>query len=166
MTASPNPAARSALLFYMLAFALAEVVAFTAVTIASQRLGDQVSDYTGLGKRSPWLAAALTVGLISLTGIPPAAGFIAKFYIFTQAAESGLMWLVIIAVLNTVISAYYYLRVVRAMWQGEPEDKTPIAATLAPKLVLIIATLLVLVLGLFPFWGLRLTEIARILLRQ
>jgi len=76
------------------------------------------------------------------------------------------MWLVIIAVLNTVISAYYYLRVVRAMWQGEPEDKTPIAATLATKLVLIIATLLVLVLGLFPFWGLRLTEIARILLRQ
>lgn len=148
----------STLLFYMLAFVLAEVVVFTAVTIASQRIGDQIADYTGLGKRAPWLAIALTVGLISLTGIPPAAGFIAKFYVFSQAAEGGLWWLVVIAVLNTVISAYYYLRVVRLMWQGEPAENTPVTAGLAPKLVLIIAAIAVLVVGLLPIWGMKLAE--------
>ena len=148
----------SSLLFYMLGFALAEVVAFAVVAIASQRVGDQIADYAGLGKRAPALAAALTVGLLSLMGIPPAAGFIAKFYVFSQAAEGGLWWLVIIAVLNTVLSAYYYLRVIRLMWQGEPSDSTPITVGMASKIALLFTTLAVLALGIFPFWGMKLAE--------
>jgi len=148
----------STLLFYMLAFVAAEVVVFTAIIIASERVGDQIANFAGLGKRAPWLALALTVGLISLTGIPPAAGFIAKFYIFSQAAEGGLWWLVIIAVLNTVISAYYYLRIARLMWQGHPLESTSPAPGIAPKAVLLLATLAVLALGLIPIWGMKLAE--------
>jgi NADH-quinone oxidoreductase subunit N len=151
-------ASASALLLYMLAFALAEVAAFTAVTIASGRISDNIADYAGLGKRSPWLAAGLTVGLISLTGIPPAAGFIAKFYVFTEAFSAGLAWLVIIAVLNTVISAYYYLRVIRLMWLGEPAGDAPVTASGWPKAVLLLSVIGVLALGSFPFWGVKLAE--------
>ena len=146
------------LLFYMLAFALAEVAVFTAVIVASRHIGDKIADYAGLGKRAPILAIALTAGLISLTGIPPAVGFIAKFYVFSQVASSGLWWLVIVAVLNTVISAYYYLRVVRIMWQGEPAEKGPVASGVAPKAALFVAALGVLVLGLFPIVGMKLAE--------
>ena len=68
-----------------------------------------------------FLAAALTLGLLSLMGLPPLAGFIAKFYVFSQAAQHGLIWLVIIAVINSVISAYYYLRIVKTIWMDEPD---------------------------------------------
>ncbi|MCL2150501.1 MAG: NADH-quinone oxidoreductase subunit N [Dehalococcoidia bacterium] len=147
-----------ALLFYMLAFAMAEVAVFTAVTVASQRVGDRIADYAGLGRRAPVLGIALTIGLISLTGIPPAAGFIAKFYVFSQAAESGLWWLVVIAVLNTIISAYYYLRIARLIWQGEPSDGAPITSGVAPKVALFIGAFGVLLLGVLPFWGMKLAE--------
>jgi NADH-quinone oxidoreductase subunit N len=165
MAVNPGFTTSSALLFYMIAFAIAEVAAFTAIIIASRCMGDQIANYAGLGKRSPWLGAAMTIGLISLTGIPPAAGFIAKFYVFTGAFSNGLIWLVVIAVLNTVISAYYYLRVIRTMWQDEPSDNSPVTASTGPQLVLALAALGVLALGLLPFWGVKLAEFgARIFL--
>ena len=155
----------STLLFYMLAFALAEVATFTAVTVASQKAGDQIAGYAGLGRRNPWLAAALTIALVSLTGIPPTAGFIAKFYVFTAAFNSGLAWLVIVAVLNTIISTYYYFRIIRLVWRSEPPEYAPVIASFPPKLVLLIATLGILALGILPFWGVKLAEFgARILL--
>jgi len=131
---------------------------FAAVIIASERIGDRIQDFAGLGRRAPWLAVALTIGLISLTGIPPMAGFIAKLYVFSQAAENGLWWLVIIAVLNTVISAYYYLRIVRIMWQGEPAENTPITAGIAPRIVVLVCTVAILALGIFPVLGMKLAE--------
>jgi NADH-quinone oxidoreductase subunit N len=148
----------STLLFYMLAFALAEVAAFTVVTVASQHLSDDIAAYSGLGRRSPWLAAAMTLGLISLTGLPPAAGFIAKFYLFSHALDAGLMWLLIIAVLNAVISAYFFLRVVRLLWLVDAQDSTPVTASLPPKLVLLIVSLGILALGVMPIWGMKLAE--------
>ena len=162
-----TPDSAGSLLFYMLAFALAEVLAFTGIMVASDRISDSINDYSGLARRSPWLAMALTIGLISLTGIPPAAGFIAKFYIFSQALNSGLLWLVIIAVLNTVISAFYYLRIIRLMWLATPKDDTPVSSSIWPKFVLLVSSLGVLGMGLFPIWGIKLAEFgARMLLRQ
>jgi NADH-quinone oxidoreductase subunit N len=160
-----SPDSAGSLLFYMLAFALAEVLVFTGVMVVSERISDSIDDYAGLGKRSPWLATAITIGLISLTGIPPAAGFIAKFYIFSQAIDNGLVWLIVIAVLNTVISAFYYLRIVRLMWLAKPEDGTQVVSSIWPGLVLIAGSLGVLGLGLFPIWGIKLAEFgARILM--
>jgi NADH-quinone oxidoreductase subunit N len=155
---------QSSLLFYVAAFAIADLAAFTAVIAISDKLNsDRLADYSGVSKRSPLLASALTISLISLIGLPPTAGFIAKFYIFTGAVSSGLLWLVIVAVITSVISAYYYLRVVKVMWLGEPaNDEGRVPTSGALKLALAASSLGVLVLGLAPFLLIRLAEMATI----
>ena len=103
-----------------------------------------------MGKRSPVVALALTLCLISLIGMPPAAGFMAKFYIFSAAVQHDLLWLVVIAVLNSVISAYYYLRVVKIMWMGEASSSEKVAASSAVKVALALTSVGVLLFGLLP----------------
>ncbi len=152
---------QSSLLFYVVAFALADLVAFTAVIAISNKVNsDLIRDYAGMGKQSPMLALALTLGLISLIGLPPTAGFIAKFYIFTGAIGNGLLWLVIVAVVNSVISAYYYLRVVKVMWLGEPIHGGKVPSSLALRLALAISCLGVLILGIAPAFMMKLAETA------
>ena len=152
---------QSNLLFYVVAFALADLAAFTAVIAISSKLqSDLIKDYTGMGKRSPVLASALTLSLISLIGLPPTAGFIAKFYIFTGAVNSDLLWLVIIAVVNSVISAYYYLRVVKVMWLGEPVSGEGVPSSFALRLALAISCLGVLFIGIAPAFMMKLAQMA------
>jgi NADH-quinone oxidoreductase subunit N len=155
-----NTNVQSGLLFYVLAFALAEICVFTAIIITSRKLEtDAIASYAGLGKRSPWLAVGLTLGLISLTGLPPTAGFLAKFFVFSQATSGALLWLVIVAVLNTVISAFYYLRVVRVIWLNESATSSEaIIVSKAPALVLLLVSLGILLLGLVPGLGLKFAQ--------
>ena len=80
----------------------------------------------GMGRRAPWLAAALTFALISLTGVPPTVGFMIKLNIFSAAASSGLSWLVLAGALNSVVSAYYYMKVVKVMYLSEPTEVRPV----------------------------------------
>jgi len=151
MAAAISAPIQSSLLFYAAAFVLAEVAAFTVVIMVSHQLGsDFIADYAGLGKRSPLTALVLTLSLISLIGLPPTAGFMAKFYLFSQAAHSSLIWLVVIAVINSVISAYYYLRIVKTMWMDNPNEETAIVSATAPRLVLVIACLGILFMGIVP----------------
>jgi NADH-quinone oxidoreductase subunit N len=151
MTAVVSTTVQSSLLFYILAFALAEIAVFTAVIIISGKTeSDLIADYAGMAKRSPFLATALTIGLLSLMGLPPAAGFIGKFYVFSQAAQSGLIWLVLVAVINSVISAYYYLRIVKTMWMDAPSVDEKISSSLGPNLSLIFACLGIVLLGIAP----------------
>jgi NADH-quinone oxidoreductase subunit N len=120
MTAS-GPAADSAILYYLLAYAVTNLGAF-AVVVALERRGDArdlIAGYRGLATREPWLAAAMALCLLSLTGVPPLAGFVGKFYIFSAALNKGFVALVIIAVLNSVVSAYYYISVIVAMYMEE-----------------------------------------------
>ena len=151
----------SNLLFYISAFALADLAAFSAVIIISNKMdSDMIEDYAGMGRRSPLLAAALTLSLFSLIGLPSTAGFIAKFYIFTGAMDSGLLWLVIIAVIASVISAFYYLRVAKVMWLNEPTSDERLTASLLPRLALFTAALGILVLGIAPSLIIKVTETA------
>jgi len=113
-----------------------------------------------MGKRAPLLALALTLCLVSLTGIPPTAGFMAKFYIFSSAVQNNLLWLVIIAVLNSVVSAYYYLRVVKVMWFNEPKFEGKVSSSGALRLALIICCLGVILLGILPNYGMKLADMA------
>jgi NADH-quinone oxidoreductase subunit N len=106
------------------------------------------------------MAIALTLCLVSLIGMPPAAGFMAKFYIFSAAVQNDLLWLVVIAVLNSVISAYYYLRVVKVMWMGEPVSQEKVDSSAALKIALALSCLGVLVLGLIPGLMMYLSELA------
>jgi NADH-quinone oxidoreductase subunit N len=161
ISSTSDIAGRSSILFFLTAYAFTNLGAFIAIITISNKLGsDLIDDYTGMGKRAPLVALALTLCLISLIGIPPAAGFMAKFYIFTTAVKHGLLWLVIIAVINSVISAYYYLRVVKVMWLGEAASPEKVPSSAVLRLGLLLAALGVLLLGILPGNGIKLAEFA------
>jgi len=130
------------------------------VAISNRINSDQINDYSGVGKRSPLLALGLTLCLVSLIGMPPAAGFMAKFYLFGTAVQQDLLWLVIIAVLNSVISAYYYLRVVKVMWFAEPASPEKVPSSGALRVALALTSLGVLFVGVMPSWLIKLAESA------
>lgn len=137
--------------FFLATYAFTNLGAFIAVIAISSKLdSDVIADYAGMGRRAPLLALALGFCLISLTGIPPTAGFVAKVYIFNTAVQSDLVWLVIIAVLNSVVAAYYYLRVVGQMYLVPPsqEERLPVSWPLGASLGA--AALGVLVIGIVP----------------
>jgi len=120
--------ATSAALFYLIAYAIANLGAW-GVVITLERLegkGLEIDDYAGLGKRRPALAAMMTLFMLSLTGVPPTVGFLGKFYLFQAVIDSELVGLALIAILTSLISAYYYLRVVVVMYMrsGEPEVRS------------------------------------------
>jgi len=152
---------RSSLLFFLASYAVTNLGAFIAIIAISNKLNsDLIEDYAGMGKRAPLLALALTLCLISLIGMPPAAGFMAKFYIFSGAVQQGLLWLVIIAVINSVISAYYYLRVVKVMWLGKPASEEKVPSSGALRVALALSCLGVLLLGIVPGLMMKLAGIA------
>jgi NADH-quinone oxidoreductase subunit N len=143
----------AAALFYLVGYALVKMGAFLIVA----QLGGpgerhvDIEDFTGLARRQPAMAACLSLFLLSLLGLPITAGFLGKFYVFNAALESNLIWLAILLALNSVIGAYYYLRVIVAMYMREPE--TEIAAQPAPwtlSAVLWIAAAGTVFAGLFP----------------
>jgi NADH-quinone oxidoreductase subunit N len=138
-------------LFFLAAYAFTNLGAFVAVIAISQQINsDQIKDYAGMWKRSPFLALALAFCLVSLTGIPPTAGFFGKMYIFNAGIRADLAWLVIIGVLNSVISAFYYLGVVRQMFLGDAEGSPRVVTTPSIGLALSAAVLGVLVFGVYP----------------
>jgi len=147
------------LFFYMAAFALAEIAVFTAVIVITRYLNsDRIEDFSGLVHKSPVLFAALSTGLLSLMGLPLTAGFMAKLFIFTSAIDNGLLWLMTIAVINTVISAYYYIRIIRLMWLGKPCSESKIKLPAAPGLISLISGLGIILLGIAPYLLLKLVE--------
>jgi NADH-quinone oxidoreductase subunit N len=155
--AAADPELRSAALtavaFYLLTYAIMNMGAFAIVTLIAGR-GDQhdrVEDYHGIGFKSPILAFSLSIFLLSLLGMPLTAGFMGKIVVFSAALRQGYTWLVVIGVLNTAVSAYYYLRLIIVMFFRErtsPWEAPRIPATAAVVLVLTIAA--VFYLGLFP----------------
>jgi NADH-quinone oxidoreductase subunit N len=115
-----GPQAGGAILYYLLAYAFTNLGAFAVVIALEQRgIGNRIADYRGLAERNPMLAGAMTIFMLSLTGVPPLAGFMGKFYLFYAALHQGYVGLVVIAVLNSVVSAYYYFSVIVAMYMQE-----------------------------------------------
>jgi NADH-quinone oxidoreductase subunit N len=142
-----------AVLFYLLAYTFTTVGAFGVIVVCERADGRavDVADYAGLGRRHPALAAALTLFLLSLIGIPPLAGFIGKFYLFGAAVRAGYLWLAAVAVLNSAVAAYYYLRVIVYMYMREPDDSAAaFHPSLAGGLALVIALVGVVLIGLRP----------------
>jgi NADH-quinone oxidoreductase subunit N len=145
--------AGEAILFYLVGYAAVNLGGFGAIAALARDGREPLSldDFAGLAKRRPALAAALTVFLISLTGVPISAGFVGKFYLFTAAVRGGYTILAIVGVLASVISAYYYLRVVVAMYMEEPVGDDPWAPVARPAAVAIaIMAAIVLWLGVHP----------------
>ncbi|MBM3325580.1 MAG: NADH-quinone oxidoreductase subunit N [Calditrichaeota bacterium] len=155
--AAGNPQVREAaaagMLFYLTIYYLMNIGAFAVVYIinrARENSDYQIGDYYGLAAKQPWVAGVLALCLISLAGIPPTAGFFSKLYVFSAAVKAGYIGLVVIAVLNSVVSVYYYLRLVVYMYM-RPLEK-PLAARLTPTtaVALMICTIGILGLGLLP----------------
>jgi NADH-quinone oxidoreductase subunit N len=140
----------SGILLFLAAYAFTNLGAFVAVIAISQKIGsDEIKDYAGMWQRSPFLTVALAFCLVSLTGIPPTVGFWAKVYVFNAGIRADLTWLVIVGVLNSVISGYYYLSVARQMFLGE-SDGVKIRTTPSIGMALGVATLGVFVFGIIP----------------
>jgi NADH-quinone oxidoreductase subunit N len=151
----------SSVLAYLGGYGLTNIAAFTAIVAISVKTGsDQIEDYSGMGRRSPFLAAVLALAMISLTGIPPTAGFMVKLNVFGAAVSSNLMWLAIAAALNSVISAYYYLRLVKVMYMSEPVNEDKVSSSLPIKLVALVAAAGVVFFGLYPTPLIRLSQYA------
>lgn len=137
--------------FYALAYLFGNMGAFICVIAFSERAkSDEISDYTALARRSPMLAAFFSLFLLSLTGIPPTAGFVAKYYVFLAAIQADYLWLVLIGLLTSVIALYYYATIIRKMFF--PLDQPEGGINVSPSLTtaLIISGLGVLFLGVFP----------------
>jgi NADH-quinone oxidoreductase subunit N len=153
--------AHPAIVYYLLAYSITTMGAFAVVAYVGSRGRERllVDDWAGLGGRHGGAALAMTICLLSLGGIPPTNGFFGKFYIFKAAMEvydGQLLWLVVVGVVNSAISIYYYLRIVTAMYFREAAQ--PFAPTRSPGLlfVLVICPLLVLEMGIMPGWWLKL----------
>ena len=112
--------------------------------------GEEIADFTGLARNHRLAAFVMMVFMLSLTGIPPTAGFVAKFYIFMAAVDAGLVWLAVVGVLLSAVSAYYYLRIVMLMYMKEPEVLVKLTVSPAVTVALWVAVLVILGLGVYP----------------
>jgi NADH-quinone oxidoreductase subunit N len=157
MMAVMTPEAGAAGMFHMFTHVFMKGGAFLIVgALICAGIGEKLSDYKGLGKRAPFLAAAMMLFLFSLAGIPPLAGFTSKFFLFASAvgvpgeASGEFIWLAFIAILNSAISLYYYARVVKAMYieKGSSTEKVKIPAVFT--LAIVICLVFVIVLGVYP----------------
>jgi NADH-quinone oxidoreductase subunit N len=140
-----------AMLYYLLLYVFANAGAFSAVLALSNQTGsDEIKDFKGMWKRSPYLTAVLMLSLLSMAGIPPAAGFIGKFYLFSEAVKQGYLWIAFVAIGMSVVSIYYYIGVIRVMLVGEASDASKIQIPVSLKLVMGISTIMTLVMGIYP----------------
>jgi len=141
----------SSVAFYTLAYLFANLGAFVvAIAFELQTGSSEIKDYSGLSRSSPTLSFLMMLFLLSLVGIPPLAGFVGKYYLFAAAIEKHLIWLVVIAVLTSVISLYYYVGVIKEMYFNKKEGGEKIFLPFGIKLALIICIIGVLLVGLFP----------------
>jgi NADH-quinone oxidoreductase subunit N len=146
-----SPAGPVSLVFYIGAYTVTVLTAFLSLIIILPRINsDRIDSVSGLSSRSPWIAAALALALISLTGLPITAGFMGKLFLFTAAINSGLVWLAILGVVNSVVSAYYYLRIIRIMYVGNPPSNDPINIPLPAAIGVFITSAAILFWGILP----------------
>ncbi len=141
----------SGVLFYLGGYVATNLMAFAAIVAISNKIeSDEIDDYRGMSRRSPFLAATMAFAMVSLIGIPPTIGFMSKVYLFGAAVNADLEWLAIAGMVNSVISAYYYLRVVKVMYLQEPSDESTVRADTATGVVLAATAAATLVFGVYP----------------
>ncbi|WP_298440188.1 NADH-quinone oxidoreductase subunit N [Geobacter sp.] len=161
-----NAEGTAGILFYMLSYAFMNIGAFAIIVLVGKKgeENNNVSDYAGFATKHPVLALAMSVFLFSLAGMPPTAGFIGKFYLFSGAIKAGYIWLAIIGVLNSAASVYYYLRVMVYMYMKNPVEEFDWMKFSAPvTLCIVIAVVGVLVPGVMPAYLLELAQKAVLL---
>jgi NADH-quinone oxidoreductase subunit N len=145
-----NTSSASALLLYTVSYSLVTISAFGVIILVREiRHNDDIDTFNGLARTNPYMAFSLTISMLSLTGIPPLAGFAAKYYLFVTAMENGYLWLVVLALIGSAISAVYYFKPIIAMYLKHG-DWPPIPVTTTYRVQLVAITVLTLFLGLIP----------------
>ena len=150
--ASNMPAAYSAAMYSSITYVLTTLGSFGIIMMLARSgfEAEQIADFKGLGRRSPWFAVVMTVLMFSLAGVPPMMGFMAKWAVLQAVANSGAVWLAVVAVLFSLIGAFYYLRVVKTMWFDEAVDTSPIVTPADMRVALSLNGVAIVVLGLIP----------------
>ncbi len=147
-----TPEGYRAAMYYTLAYVVMAVGSFGMILLLSRKgfEADQLDDFKGLNARSPWYAAVMLMLMFSTAGVPPFIGFFAKLYVIMAVLHQDMVWLAVVAVLFSVIGAFYYIRVVKLMYFDDPQDTSPLAAGRAMRLMISLNGLAVLVLGVLP----------------
>ncbi|MFH1859434.1 MAG: proton-conducting transporter membrane subunit, partial [bacterium] len=141
----------SAVMFYLLVYALATLGIFMVIAIISNRIDtDEIEGYSGMYKRSPFLCLCMLICLASLAGLPPLAGFMGKFYLFAYAVHAGYIYLAVIGFIFSTISVYYYFRILKSMYLGEVRDESIISFSPLLRVVLILIMLGIFFVGILP----------------
>ncbi len=150
--AAGNQDAVAGIIFYLAAYTFMNLGAFGIIALieGEEETNLSISSYSGLASRKPFLAALLSLFMFSLAGIPPFAGFFGKYYIFIAAIQSGLTWLAVIGVISSAISVYFYLKIVVLMYFKEPELEPKYNSSKTGLFAVILASILVILLGIFP----------------
>jgi NADH-quinone oxidoreductase subunit N len=148
--------------YYLCAYALMNLGAFAALILLNRREEGsyRFEDLRGMGFAHPLLGITLSIFMLSLTGVPPTAGFFGKLYVFSAAIEQGRITLAVVGLLNSAVGAYYYLRVITLLYMARPESETAIAQPAAYRFALVVSALLILVIGIFPEQLLRVLTLA------
>jgi NADH:ubiquinone oxidoreductase subunit 2 (subunit N) len=147
-----NREGNAAVVYYIAVYLFMNLALFYVVMLLSRR-GENVTinDLSGLARRSPLLALTLAVAAFSLAGIPPTGGFTGKFFLFVTAFKAGYLAIVIIAAVNTVLSIFYYLNLVRVSYSREPEELRPLTLAFHEKVLCCVFNIVIIYLGLMPF---------------
>ncbi|MGH2395599.1 MAG: NADH-quinone oxidoreductase subunit N [bacterium] len=154
------------LLIYLLGYTFTQLGAFFVAALIGRQLGtDDIPDYAGLSRRAPVSALLMAVFMLSLTGLPPTSVFVGKFYVLAGAIDNGLLWLAIVGIVNSIISLYYYMGVIRAMYIMPAPSTVPLEEPAALQVALGIAGLGTLIIGLYPQPIIDLARSAVLLLR-
>ena len=149
--AALSAASSNAVILHLVGYGLANLAAFVAVIAFYNVTGkDEINDFAGLADRNPFIAMALTVALFSLAGLPFFAGFITKFYLFVAAAEEDMLWLAGVAIVNSFISLYYYLTIIKQMYMQPAEDRGPVRLSLPIGGLLAILVVGTIAVGVYP----------------
>ncbi len=144
-----NGSSAGSLFYYTAAYSVSSIASFAVLLIVNKKMGSEsIESFYGLGKRNPLLAAVTVIAMLSLAGIPPTAGFFAKYYIFSAAIQNNLTGLVLIAVVGSLIGVFYYFRIIIALFREKDAPKLEIDKSY--KTVLLIFAIVVLLLGIFP----------------
>jgi NADH-quinone oxidoreductase subunit N len=149
---SGSEAGFAAAMFYTLVYALTSLGAFGMILLMSRQgfEAEEINDYKGLSQQQPWFALMMLILMFSMAGIPPLAGFYAKLVVINAVIEAGFISVAIIAVLASVVGAFYYLRIIKVMYFDPPETEQPIHASSAMQIMLSVNALWLLAIGLFP----------------
>lgn len=139
-----------AMIYYSLAYSIGSIAAFGILYNVTRNGNESIDAFNGLGKRNPGMALCMTIAMLSLAGIPVTSGFFAKYFVFTAMIGTQYKWLLILAVLTSAVGAYYYLKVIIAMYFKEESTKEPVAIERSNTLVIAVTSVITIIIGIVP----------------